>query len=395
MSDRPDQIHLAVALDGAGAHPGAWRADNARADELLTARYWADVVGQAEAGLLDFITLDDSFLLRNSDVGTIRTDRVAGRLDSTLIAARVAPLTRRIGLIPTAQVTHTEPFHLAKAIATLDYVSDGRAGIGLSTSLDADEAALFGRRRASELSAEAAADEAAEYANVIRLLWDSWEDDAEIRDISTGRFVDREKLHYTDFVGEHFSVRGPSITPRPPQGQPLIAIAVDDDRSAELAGQVADVGFIAPATSAEAANRAADLDRFHDAAGRSDEDRVHVFVDLTVVLGDSTSHAIHRKHQLDELDGIEYSSATSLFVGSTDELADAIADWHSVGGVSGVRLHPATHAFDLPRIAAQVVPELQRRKLFRTAYEETTLRSHLGLTRPENTFASRQKVPFA
>src|SRR6202035_2453212 len=123
-------VHLGVALDGAGWHPAAWREPLARPADLLTPGYWADLVAEAERGLLDFVTIEDSLDLQSSrrlDPDG-RTDQVRGRLDAVLIAARVAPLTSRIGLVPTGIVTHTEPFHLAKAIATLDYVSTGRAG---------------------------------------------------------------------------------------------------------------------------------------------------------------------------------------------------------------------------------------------------------------------------
>ena len=155
-----------------------------------------------------------------------------------LIAARVAPLTRHIGIVPTAVVTHTEPFHVSKAIATLDYVSSGRAGVRVQVSRRPDEAALFGRRTiprpACSTTPTPAAladlfDEAADYVEVVRRLWDSWEDDAEIRDAATGRFVDRDKLHYIDFEGAQFSVKGPSITPRPPQGQPVVAALAHRD----------------------------------------------------------------------------------------------------------------------------------------------------------------------
>src|SRR5262249_45582099 len=139
-------LHLAVALDGAGWHPAAWREPDARPRELFTAGYWVDLVREAERGLLDFVTIDDTLRLQSDDprVPDQRTDRVRGRLDAVLIAARVAPVTRHIGLIPTAVVTHTEPFHLSKAIATLDYVSNGRAGVQVRVS--PYEARHFGRR---------------------------------------------------------------------------------------------------------------------------------------------------------------------------------------------------------------------------------------------------------
>src|ERR671939_1023339 len=141
-------LHLAVALDGAGWHPSAWRELDARPAELFTAQYWVDLLLEAQSGLLDFVTIEDGLSLQSDDRTRPdeRTDRVRGRLDAVLIAARVAPKTRHIGLVPTAIVTHTEPFHLSKAIATLDYVSTGRAGVRVQVSRRTHEAAHLGRR---------------------------------------------------------------------------------------------------------------------------------------------------------------------------------------------------------------------------------------------------------
>jgi hypothetical protein len=140
-------MHLSVALDGAGWHPAAWREPGARPAELFTAGYWADVIAEAERGLLDFVTIEDGLSPQSSRSGRpdSRTDQVRGRLDAVLIAARVAPVTRHIGLMPVVVVTHTEPFHVSKAIATLDYVSSGRAGVQVRVSASPHEAAHFGR----------------------------------------------------------------------------------------------------------------------------------------------------------------------------------------------------------------------------------------------------------
>lgn len=251
-------LHLAVALDGTGWHPASWREPTARPRELFTARYWADLVTEAERGLLDFVTIEDglgpqsSHFLEPDD----RTDQVRGRLDAVQTAARVAPLTRHIGLVPTAVVTHTEPFHLSKAIATLDHVSNGRAGLRAQITARPNEAAHFGRRTIPRIDAydSPAArevttdlfDEAADYVEVVRRLWDSWEDDAEIRDVATGRFVDRDKLHHIDFEGRYFSVRGPSITPRPPQGQPVVTALAHRTVPYRLVARQADVGYVTP-----------------------------------------------------------------------------------------------------------------------------------------------------
>src|SRR5580692_7847430 len=260
MVPTPAHLHLAVALDGAGWHPAAWREPDAQPQRLFTAGYWTGLAQQAERGLLDFLTVEDGLDLQSDDrlAADSRTDRVRGRLDAVLIAARVAPATRHIGFVPTAITTHTEPFHLSKAIATLDYVSGGRAGIRVQVAARPGPAAHFGRREIPPLRADRLADpearrliadhfdEAADYVEVLRRLWDSWEDDAEIRDAATGRFIDRDKLHYIDFEGRWFSVRGPSITPRPPQGQPVVAALAHETGPYRLAARAADVVFVTP-----------------------------------------------------------------------------------------------------------------------------------------------------
>ncbi|ORW95595.1 FMNH2-dependent monooxygenase [Mycobacterium sp. IEC1808] len=379
-------IHLAVALDGAGWHPGAWREPDARPDELFDAAYWADLVAEAERGSLDFVTIEDSLAIQSDDPfePDDRIDRVRGRLDAVLIAARIAPRTQHIGLVPTAVVTHTEPFHLSKSIATLDYVSTGRAGVRVQVSPRADAAAHFGRR---ELPAEIADHfaEAADYVEVLRRLWDSWEDDAEIRDVGTGRFIDRQKLHYIDFEGRWFSVKGPSITPRPPQGQPIVAALGHGGASYDLIAGSADVGFVTPHDATQAAEIAADVSTRQGAIGRRG-DGVHVFADLVVFSDHSAEAARARRRRLDEVIGAEYRSDAKVFAGTPPELADVLGEWHAAG-LSGFRLRPAALPHDLVQITDGLVPELRRRGLFRTAYEADTLRGLLGLGRPANRYA--------
>jgi alkanesulfonate monooxygenase SsuD/methylene tetrahydromethanopterin reductase-like flavin-dependent oxidoreductase (luciferase family) len=290
-----EPLHLAVALDGTGWHPASWREPDARPTELLTAQYWTDLVTEAERGLLTFVTIEDSLALQSEDPlrPDTRTDRVRGRLDAVLIASRVAPRTSRIGLLPTAVVTHTEPFHLSKAIATLDYVSLGRAGVRVQVAPSRHTARHFGRRDLPDLSEALATElfgEAADYVEVLRRLWDSWEDDAEIRDVATGRFIDRTKLHYIDFHGERFSVKGPSITPRPPQGQPIVAALSHGPLGFPLLAGSTDVAFLTPRDTAEAARSVEAI-----AALRTDPQPVRVFADLVVVLGDTTAAAQARR----------------------------------------------------------------------------------------------------
>ncbi|GAB1511059.1 LLM class flavin-dependent oxidoreductase [Actinophytocola sp. KF-1] len=366
--------HLAVALDGAGWHPAAWREPGARPAELFTARYWTDLVREAQRGLLDLVTFEDSFSLRSGhDRAGDRTDRVRGRLDATLIAAAVAPRTSGIGLVPTVVATHTEPFHVSKAIATLDYASTGRAGMRVRVSASGSEAALFGRRpqlvgepdeaRVTDLLAEAV-----DHVEVVRRLWDSWEDDAEIRDADTGRFVDRDKLHHIDFAGRWFSVKGPSITPRPPQGLPPVFTSAPTDSG------FADVVFVTP-KDVEAVARAVERTTAR-----------HTFGDLVVFLDESPRAAADRLARLDDVAGEPMTSDAAVFTGTPAELADQLLAWHSAG-LTGFRLRPGTLPHDLEAVTRGLVPELQARGRFRRDYDEGTLRDRLGLPRPASRYA--------
>ncbi|ODR25237.1 LLM class flavin-dependent oxidoreductase [Mycolicibacterium porcinum] len=381
-------LHLAVALDGTGWHPASWREPLARAGETLSPRYWTDLVSQAERGLLDFVTIEDGLTLQSDHPfrPDDRTDQLRGRLDAVLIASRVAPRTRHIGLVPTVITTHTEPFHASKAIATLDYVSTGRAGVRVQVSSRRDAAAHFGRRELPEDRAALTAElfgEAADYVEVLRRLWDSWEDDAEIRDVSSGRFIDRNKLHYIDFEGATFSVKGPSITPRPPQGQPVVAALGHVAPAYQLIAGSTDVGFITPHSADEASELVSTLAALRPAQAPP----VRVFADLVVFLDDTRDSARARRDRLDELAGAAFRSDAEIFVGTPGQLADLLQAWNTAG-VAGFRLRPASLPHDLQQITDALVPELQRRGLFRESYEASTLRGLLGLTRPANRYST-------
>jgi alkanesulfonate monooxygenase SsuD/methylene tetrahydromethanopterin reductase-like flavin-dependent oxidoreductase (luciferase family) len=365
---------------------------------LLTAGYWVDLIQEAERGLLDFVTIEDGLSLQSGRFGRPdpRTDQVRGRLDATLIAARAAPLTQHIGLVPTVIATHSEPFHVSKAIATLDYVSTGRAGVRIRVSLAEHEAAHFGRRSFPSFDSPAdlgrpevarliadGFDEAADYTEVLRRLWDSWEDDAEIRDAVTGRFVDVGKLHYIDFQGRWFSVKGPSITPRPPQGQPVVTALGHAATAYRLIARAADVGFVTPRDAGHAGQIVAEIRAAQATAGRAGE-TVHVLGDLVVFIGPG---AASRKDRLDGLAGIRYESDAAIFTGTAAELADLLQEWQQAG-LAGFRLRPGAIPDDLAAITTQLVPELQRRGAFRRGYEARTLRGLLGLGRPASRYAS-------
>ncbi|MGW2208655.1 LLM class flavin-dependent oxidoreductase [Streptomyces sp. NPDC001781] len=323
------ELHLSVGLGSAGPRSAA---------------HWTGLVQLAELGALDFVTLDDSLDPADGD----------GRLDAVAVLAHAAARTSRVGLIPTVTTTHTEPFHTSSALATLDFVSEGRAGWLVDVSTTEDAARAVGRR-APAPDAELWA-EAADAAEVAARLWDSWEDDAEIRDTGTGRFIDRDKLHYADFEGPHFSVRGPAIVPRPPQGRPPIAIALDArgrDPRWEPAVQHAEIVLLdadSPAAAREA--RAELLSR----AGRDD---------LRVLI---------------------------RIAESPGRLTELLADWHAEAGTDGFHLALTDPTEELPAVIHDVVPALRARGLFRATHTGRTLRDHLGLTRPASRYTIRTEA---
>lgn len=390
----PGPIHLAVALDGAGWHPAAWREPRSRPAELTSPGYWTDLVTAAERALLDFATIEDSFAVPGTTLveQEVRADRVRVRLDAHLIAARVAPRTSRIGLIPTITTAHTEPFHVSKVVATLDHTSHGRAGWQVKVSGGPSEAGHFGRRAAPEITPSDLAqlhdgtlpqyyadlfDDANDHVDVVRRLWDSWEDDAEIRDVETRRFIDRNKIHRIDFVGEHFSVRGPSITPRPPQGQPVVAVLGHQRVPYELAARTGDIVFVTPTDDVQARLILDDVRAAETAVGRVGE-RLRVYADVVVFLDQDSETGADRLRRLDSIDGTEFSSDAAVFTGSAQELVDQFLGWQALG-YDGFRLRPGVAVDDLDAIENVLVPLLQERGSFRTEYAESSLRGTVGL----------------
>ena len=389
MTDRP--LQLSVALDGCGFHPAAWRDPSARPKELFTARYWADLVQTAERGLLDFVTIEDGFGQQSSRRSGPdgRTDQVRGRLDALMIATRVAPLTKHIGLIPTAITTHTEPFHVASGFSTLDFVSRGRAGWRPQVSGRTVDAALVGLRtfptvERADVDDPAQAqvvqdlfDEAADAVEVVRRLWDSWDDDAIIRDAATGRFIDRDKLHYIDFEGRYFNVKGPSIVPRPPQGNPVVAALAHSTVPFRFAAKSADIVFVTPRDEADVDCWVADIHEAERFVGRTGEP-LRVVADLVVYLAATEAEAVARRAHLDELDGRVDRSDAAIFTGTAEALTEQLGAWRA-HGLDGFRLRPGVIGHDLDAIVNDLVPLLQRAAGLRAAYEPGTLRDRLGL----------------
>ncbi|OLT13871.1 hypothetical protein BJF78_21110 [Pseudonocardia sp. CNS-139] len=365
-------MHLGVELCGAGRHPGAARWARIDPAALLTPAHHVALARTAARRGLDLAFVPDTFV---DDVPV---------LEAVAVAARVAPVVSGIGLVPAVPVTHTEPFHVSKAVATLDTVSGGRAGWEPVLSRTPAEAALFGRKPAAP--PDVLWREAADVVEVVVRLWDSWEDDAVIRDVATGRYLDRDKLHYIDFAGEFFSVKGPSITPRPPQGHPLVVVRADEPAALPVAGRWADVVRIA-APDLDAAAVTRERVRTAVAAAGRDPDDVTVLLDVEVHLAEDAYRARADVAELDVLAGA-LEPASVRVAGSPSDLADLLGRAVRVGAADGVTFVPLVLPIDLDAIADRAVPLLAGRGLFRTGRSGGTLRARFGLTRPANPFAA-------
>lgn len=387
---------IAIALDGAGWHPAAWRDPSARPTELFSPGYWIDLARTAERAGVDFLTIEDALGLQSSVLGGSdeRTDQVRGRLDALLIASFVAPVTSRIGLVPTVTTTHTEPFHVATGLQTLDFASRGRAGWRVQVSAAAHESRHFGRRALPEFDLESERrgtsglvrelfGEARDAVEVVRRLWDSWEDDAIIRDAATARFLDRDKLHYADFEGSHFSVKGPSITPRSPQGQPLVTVLAHQTVPYELAATSADLVYVTPHDDEQAASILAEVRDAEARVGRTGRP-LSVLADLVVVLEATPELAAAALARLDAENGQPATSDALIFTGTPESLVERITAWTDLG-YDGVRLRPARLTRDLEQLTDWVLPAFERADA-----AGTTLRERLGFERPANRYAAKE-----
>ncbi|MEU1406351.1 LLM class flavin-dependent oxidoreductase [Streptomyces sp. NPDC005728] len=344
-------LHLGVAVDQ---------------PDCFDAAPYVELAQLAERGGLDFVTLGDSFARPGPD--------------ALAVLSRVAPATRRIGLVPTVTTTHTEPFRVQAAVATLDWASRGRAGWRIDVSTTEGEARLFGRRHAAP--AEVLWQEAGEIADVAAKLWDSWEDGAEIRDAATGRFLDRDRLHHVDFTGSAFSVRGPSAAPRPPQGHPVRVVDATEGPARATAARYADVALVRTADPAQAAAVRSQLRDQAVEFGRR-PGTLRVLVSLLVDLGDG-EYAAEPGHGGG---GPRPTAQGPLYRGGPVDLAELIAAWHAEDVTDGFHLTPVQPRRDLERLVNGTVALLQHRGLFRTFYPGSTLREHLGLARPANQYA--------
>ncbi|WP_251042280.1 LLM class flavin-dependent oxidoreductase [Arthrobacter sp. ISL-69] len=309
---------------------------------------------------------------------TFRDSPEAGRLNALQRAAFAGPLTRSIALIPEVGTAYTEPFQVSTQLASLDYVTGGRAGWIATADDDRAAAAAVGRRH---VTGAGLAREAAASIEVSRRLWDSWEDDAVIRDVASGRYVDAGKLHYADFDGPGYSVKGPSIIPRPLQGQVPVLVPASLTGDGLVEPTAVDAVLVSAPTPELVADEVREVrERLGGRAAPA------VVVELDVVLDARGQSAAQRLAGVD-LPGVQPAGAErARFAGSPAALADLLTELLEVA--DGVRLHPAGLAVDLEELSRLVLPELRRRGVLAPVPLDGTLRDMLGLERPASRYAA-------
>lgn len=421
-----------------GHHESSWRLPESDPFANTNVEHYQHLARVAERGKLDSLFLADSPVLWN-DIGR----RPAGSLEPTLLLTALAGVTRRIGLIATTSTTYNEPYNLARRFASLDHVSQGRAGWNIVTTAGLDAARNF---NLTELPSHAERyARAAEFVEVSQKLWDSWSDDAPLGDKERGVWGDQQKVYPPRHVGRYFRVEGPLNVPRPPQGYPLLVQAGSSEDGKELAARYAEAVFTAQQTLEDAQRFYTDLKARTQSLGR-DPETIKILPGIVPVIGATEAEAQALDRELDRLISPEYAKrqlAQTLrvdpgeleldrelpahlpsedeiegaksrytlivtlarrerltvrqligrlgggrghrtFTGTPEQVADAIQHWWQEGAADGFNVMPPVLPSGLEAFVEHVVPILQRRGLFRTEYEGTTLRDHYGLPRPHN-----------
>ncbi|MDX3663205.1 LLM class flavin-dependent oxidoreductase [Streptomyces sp. ID05-26A] len=433
-------LHLNLFVHDTGHHEASWRLPESEPLAHIDIAYHQRIARIAEEAKFDSVFLADSPVLWGNP-----SRRPSGKIEPTILLTAIAAVTTRIGLIATASTTYNDPFNLARRFSSLDHVSGGRAGWNIVTTAGDDAARNFG------LDAQPAHltryDRAAEFVEVSKKLWDSWDDDAIIADKATGVHAQDDRVHTIDHVGPHFKVRGPLNVPRSPQGYPLLVQAGSSEDGRDFAAKHAEAVFTAHQTLEDAVAFYQDVKRRAIEFGR-DPDEVKILPGLVPVIG-STEEEAHEldaelerlivpEHAARQLAGLlkvdhleldeqlpadlpdeaaiegaksrytlivelarrEHLTVRQLigrlgggrghktFTGTAVQVADQLEQWHRAGAADGFNIMPAVLPSGLERFADEVLPILRQRGLFRTEYTGTTLREHYGLKRPAGQFTA-------
>ncbi|MGM9474467.1 LLM class flavin-dependent oxidoreductase [Pseudarthrobacter sp. YS3] len=438
------KLHLNAFLMSTGHHEASWRLPESNSFAGTDVAHFQRLAQTAERGKLDSIFFADSPVL-HGNVG----QRPYTSLEPTVLLAAIAAVTERIGLIATASTTYNEPYNLARRFASLDHISGGRAGWNVVTT--AGDAAARNFSLAGQPAHSKRYERAAEFLDVAKKLWDSWEDGAVLADKGAGVWAESSRVHPANHEGQHFRVEGALDVPRSAQGHPVIVQAGSSEDGKDFAARYAEAVFTAHQTLADAQDFYADLKGRTTAAGR-DPQSIKILPGIVPVIASTEAEALrlereldglilpeHARKQLanvlrvdpeslkldvqlpadlpseDEIEGAKsrYTLIVNLarrehltvrqligrlgggrghrtFAGTPEQVADAITHWFQSGAADGFNIMPPVLPSGLDIFVDQVVPILQDRGLFRREYTGRTLREHYGLARPANSFADAE-----
>src|SRR5712672_292662 len=438
----PRRLKLGAFMRPVSIHTGAWRYPGAWPDANFNFPRIKKLIQKLEAGKFDAFFMADHLAVLNMPVNALKRSHTVTSFEPFTLLSALAGATQHIGLIATGSTTFDEPYHVARRFASLDHISGGRAGWNIVTTSNPDAALNFGLDDHMEHSERYA--RAREFFDVVTGLWDSWADDAFVRDVASGLYFDPDKLHVLNHKGKYLKVRGPLNVARPIQGWPVMVQAGASDAGRQLAAETAEVVFAAGGPIEAGRAFYADVKGRAARIGRN-PDHIKILPGAFTIVGDSLDEAKEKRALLDSL--VSYDSgiaALSIAVGqdarkfdpdgplpeipetnqskSGRERVVALAKRENLtvrqiagrlGGYGGLAVMGTpkmiadqmeewlvTEASDgfnvmfpylpggLDDFVNKVVPELQRRGLFRTEYEGKTLRENLGLPRPENRFFS-------
>jgi N-acetyl-S-(2-succino)cysteine monooxygenase len=443
------QMHIGMSIRGLGYHPAAWRHPDVPADGTLRFDHYARSAQAAERGKCDLVFFADGIGIRERDVprGSLaRSGYEIVELEPLTLLPALAAVTKNVGLITTASTTYNEPYNIARKFATLDLISNGRAGWNVVTSWSEAEAKNFNREQHVDYDTRYA--RAAEFVEVVRGLWDSWEEDAFAFDKLSGRFFDETKMHVLDHKGRFFSVRGPLNVGPLPQAHPIIVQAGASEQGRELAAATADIVYAVHPSREVAQSFYADLKRrlpkhrrnavdlkvlpaLRPIVGktateaRAKYDQLQELLDplvglarLNQTFGDLSGYPLDGPVPLDKLGPAELRSISSqllervrrqkpsirqlyqevagmggfCLIGTPVEIVDIMQDWFENDACDGFNITPTHLPGGCEDFVEMITPELQRRGLFRKEYEGSTLRENLGLKRPVNRYAAARKA---
>jgi N-acetyl-S-(2-succino)cysteine monooxygenase len=446
MSDWPRQrfLKLGAFFHPTGHHVAAWRHEGAQIDAGTNFPHYVRLAQAAERAKFDLVFLADAVATRDGNLeGLSRWPQYMAYFEPLTLMSALAAVTSRIGLVMTATTSYNEPYHIARKFASLDHISAGRAGWNVVTSSNASEAFNFGRDE--HIAHGERYDRASEFVQVVKRLWDSYDDDAFVRDRASGRYFEPSKLHILNHKGTHFSVRGPLNVARPPQGSPVLFQASASDAGKDLAGQIAEVLFTPLHDLEKGQAFYRDLKNKAMQYGRTWGD-VIIMPGLNPIVGRTRGEAIEKERYFQSLihpdvgkellsnalggvdlsnvevdkplpDGIissedrlsnprfsylfrekltvrqmyeKYGGARGqrTVVGMADDIVDQMERWFVGRAVDGYLIQPPHLPAGLDEFIEHVIPRLQQRGLFRTEYEGSTLRENLGLKRPVSSYAS-------